>query len=53
MILVITIDGENDDWVGLTTYSDVDSLKVSNSNIDIVEVSYHMDSSIFFSLCWI
>ena len=45
----ITIDGENDDWVGLTTYSDVDSLKVSNSNIDIVEVSYLMDS-VYFSI---
>ena len=45
----ITIDGENDDWVGLTTYSDVDSLKVSNNNIDIVEVSYLMDS-IYFSI---
>ena len=45
----ITIDGENDDWVGLTTYSDEDSLKVSNSNIDIVEVSYLMDS-IYFSV---
>ena len=43
----ITIDGENGDWVSLPKYSDQDSVKISNSNIDINEVSYHLDSYIY------